>query len=455
MNYRKITIAALVLCFSLFSFAFPLLAEDTSVDTATLSTHGYEPLESIPGLTSDLNHDTAIDLGKFLMNAFNFLVAIAIVSAIVMITVGGFQYLTSAAVGSKEEAKTRISNALKGLILILLTYLILYTINPATVSLDFLTAVDGDSQIDLNRQTEVLGYQFRFIDRSGLNSETVLGASAFFETEELCLEERKSYAGEYVKKYEEIDECDEKTFNEGDPVYRYHYTTYDEPEVELLTNDTNGLTRSEREFSTQHFSTGPFCEGSRSSLEETFTNGIQPYRMKSLCFRDNVTTGPDTSRVNRDLLEEAINPYVTWTSSGKRGLDKGNIWRQSRVYHNSYSFLFSYENISGDQVIYRSRPISGQLACEEVWEGIRTRERKHPTYYTGISPLCAPETSAGTGFLFEDGSGYATQIKDVNTGKMVEEFFPTETECRAQQELRLEEEIKKYSLNGTCQKVSN
>ena len=59
--------------------------------------------------------------------------------AILMIVVGGVQYTISwASSSAKGEAKTRIFSAIGGLVLALLSYLILQTINPALVTPSFI-----------------------------------------------------------------------------------------------------------------------------------------------------------------------------------------------------------------------------------------------------------------------------------------------------------------------------
>ncbi|MEK7611946.1 MAG: hypothetical protein AAB407_01225 [Patescibacteria group bacterium] len=55
--------------------------------------------------------------------------------AVAMITWGGVEYTVSESVGSKEDAKDRITNAILGLALLLVAALILQTINPNLLEL--------------------------------------------------------------------------------------------------------------------------------------------------------------------------------------------------------------------------------------------------------------------------------------------------------------------------------
>jgi hypothetical protein len=69
--------------------------------------------------------------------AFTAILGIAIALAILMIVLGGFQYITSATGMGKEDGKGKIKDALTGLAIILLSWLALYTINPDLVNWNF------------------------------------------------------------------------------------------------------------------------------------------------------------------------------------------------------------------------------------------------------------------------------------------------------------------------------
>jgi hypothetical protein len=64
---------------------------------------------------------------------YNLLVALGAVAAVVMITWGGFEYMTSDAVQGKSDGLKKVQNAIYGLLLILSSYLILRTIDPRFV----------------------------------------------------------------------------------------------------------------------------------------------------------------------------------------------------------------------------------------------------------------------------------------------------------------------------------
>lgn len=93
-----------------------------------------DPNDNIPGCTGgqlksfDPSKDNA--LSTYLNIIIKILIGIAAVLAVIMIVMGGIEYMTSDFVSSKEEGKKRITNAIIGLLIALGAYLILYTVNP-------------------------------------------------------------------------------------------------------------------------------------------------------------------------------------------------------------------------------------------------------------------------------------------------------------------------------------
>lgn len=92
------------------------------------------PLPNLPGVSGD---DTT--LTGYLNIAFNLAITIGAVAAVGMIVWGGYEYLVSEAVTQKKDGKARIWQALTGLALLLLSWLILYQINPDILSLRILS----------------------------------------------------------------------------------------------------------------------------------------------------------------------------------------------------------------------------------------------------------------------------------------------------------------------------
>lgn len=90
--------------------------------------------QSTPGCTNGeltaFNPGQANALSIYLNIMIKIAIGVAAVLAVVMIVMGGIQYMTSELISSKEEGRHRITNALIGLLIALGAYLILYTINP-------------------------------------------------------------------------------------------------------------------------------------------------------------------------------------------------------------------------------------------------------------------------------------------------------------------------------------
>lgn len=92
----------------------------------------YTPLEGEafssfgPAITST----TENQLRTFLAQAFQFGLAIAAALAVIMIVWGGVEIMLSESVFKKDDGKTKIKDAIYGLGLALVSWLILYTINP-------------------------------------------------------------------------------------------------------------------------------------------------------------------------------------------------------------------------------------------------------------------------------------------------------------------------------------
>ncbi len=74
--------------------------------------------------------DPTTGLGTYLNLMIKIFIGICAVLSVVMIVVGGVEYMTSELVHTKEAGKERIQHALLGLIIALGAYALLYTINP-------------------------------------------------------------------------------------------------------------------------------------------------------------------------------------------------------------------------------------------------------------------------------------------------------------------------------------
>jgi hypothetical protein len=112
----------------LFCFALPPTVFSQQLE--------YAPLSPIPGtVLSDQNKTTNITM--YLIGMFRLIIGVAGALAVVMIVIGGIQYMSTDAIYGKSEGKEKIKKALSGLLLAIMSWLILNTINPEILKIKF------------------------------------------------------------------------------------------------------------------------------------------------------------------------------------------------------------------------------------------------------------------------------------------------------------------------------
>ena len=108
---------------------------DDKTPSKTVNKFTYTLLQSLPREGEDLKEN--VTLKEYLTWAFRFVLALAGFLAVMMIVIGGVEYIISGAnESSRSDAKKRINNAISGLVLALVSYLVLYTINPSLVDFE-------------------------------------------------------------------------------------------------------------------------------------------------------------------------------------------------------------------------------------------------------------------------------------------------------------------------------
>lgn len=99
----------------------------------------YTPLSALPGTTLDKNcagKDCKTNINVYLLGMFKLLIGVAGVLAVIMIVIGGIQYMSTDAIGGKLDGKEKIKQALGGLLLAVVSYLLLQTINPNLLNIN-------------------------------------------------------------------------------------------------------------------------------------------------------------------------------------------------------------------------------------------------------------------------------------------------------------------------------
>jgi hypothetical protein len=92
----------------------------------------YTVLTSLPGLPA--GNTTTIE--NYIPLMFNLLIGLCGTAAVLMIVIGGFQYMSTDAIQGKERGKERIKNAIFALVLVLGSWLILNEINPNLLTIN-------------------------------------------------------------------------------------------------------------------------------------------------------------------------------------------------------------------------------------------------------------------------------------------------------------------------------
>lgn len=104
-------------------------------NTGVLGANGnltYTPLEPIPGAPSQPNFCQLLNL------LFKVLIYLGGMVAVLFLVLGGITYMVSEVVDKRSQAKQRIKAAVWGLLLLLMTWIILNTVNPALLSCQIL-----------------------------------------------------------------------------------------------------------------------------------------------------------------------------------------------------------------------------------------------------------------------------------------------------------------------------
>ena len=126
----------------------------------------YTVLAPLPGVGDSGDKTTTLE--KYVPAVFKLAIGLSAVVVVLMIVIGGFQYISSDALMKKTEGRERIKNAVFGLVLVISAWLILNTINPNLLNINLnidsvtTTSVSGGSLtpggtvINLNTQDQLL-----------------------------------------------------------------------------------------------------------------------------------------------------------------------------------------------------------------------------------------------------------------------------------------------------------
>ncbi len=97
----------------------------------------YNLLAPIPLNGAGSAPDTSTNAVEYITGLFKLIIGLAGVLAVIMLIYAGIKYMSTDAFSGKDEAKGIIENAMWGLGLAIAAWLILYTINPKLVEINF------------------------------------------------------------------------------------------------------------------------------------------------------------------------------------------------------------------------------------------------------------------------------------------------------------------------------
>jgi|GEM_PF-3302441 len=117
-----------------------ILVSGASVSRAAITEYTLlEPLPCVPTSGQDCKPGSEIKtftVNQFIEYVFKFSIALAVLLATIQVIIGGFQYMGEQSYSSKSAAKTRFTNAAIGLGGVLVSFLILQTIDPRLVRIN-------------------------------------------------------------------------------------------------------------------------------------------------------------------------------------------------------------------------------------------------------------------------------------------------------------------------------
>lgn len=127
-----------IFTFALLVMFAPLsLGAQTQTQTQFCSgtTCNYTPLEPLPGQT-DSTISTAQEFGRYLNLMFSLFIIIGGMFAVMTFVWGGITYMVSDIVDKKDFARKQMQRSIWGILILLGSYILLYTINPELIRLD-------------------------------------------------------------------------------------------------------------------------------------------------------------------------------------------------------------------------------------------------------------------------------------------------------------------------------
>lgn len=137
-NLRRVLMATCILCLIFLGGFFIVHGENAAPST------NFVPLTKIPGLNveGDIKGSSMPD---YLNKIYMLVVGLGALVAVIRIMWAGVMYSLTDIVDKKAKAKEDIKQVLFGLAILLIPFIVLYTINPDLVKLDILKGISDQA----------------------------------------------------------------------------------------------------------------------------------------------------------------------------------------------------------------------------------------------------------------------------------------------------------------------
>lgn len=184
-HLKTYSVLGIFLFVSFFWGVLPLQAQIPGGSGETEGFATYEPLAPLP-IGPGGSNEMPTQLATYLPAMFQFLIGIAGVLAVIMIVIGGIQYMSTDAIYGKTAGKEKITQALGGLLLAMVSWLILYTVNPNILNTNL-----GGPDTQQSENTPIQTYTFypkikTYPQQPGQPAELTICPSQTYTSAEVC-----------------------------------------------------------------------------------------------------------------------------------------------------------------------------------------------------------------------------------------------------------------------------
>jgi len=152
------------------------------------------------------------NFSDYMQFVFNLVIAISASAAVFMIVWGGFQYMTTDSWNGKSEGIEKLKSALLGLLLVLTSYMILRTVNPALVAIPTTLVTPLDINYAALRQSsaaafldDLMGMLESNIDRTRAENRQILADVTLARSQIVDLERERTDLCESLREKLETD----------------------------------------------------------------------------------------------------------------------------------------------------------------------------------------------------------------------------------------------------------